>query len=47
MRANERQYLRGSDAVAPGAGILQAAIQIQADLLNQFGVLIEERVDTL
>ena len=41
------QGLRGSDAVAPGAGLLQAALQIQADVLDQHGVLLEERVDAL
>src|SRR6266568_6052434 len=41
------QRLRGSDAVAPGAGILQAALQIQADLLDQIGVLAEECVNAL
>jgi hypothetical protein len=41
------QGLGGGDAVAPGAGLLQAALQIQADLLDQGGVPVEECVDTL
>ncbi len=41
------QGLRGSDAVAPGAGVLQAALQIPADVLDQSGVLLEEGVDAL
>jgi hypothetical protein len=41
------QYLRGSNAVASGGGLLQAALQIQADVLDQLAVLLEERVDTL
>jgi hypothetical protein len=41
------QGLRGRDAVAPGAGVLQAALQIQADSFDQSGVLIEEGVDAL
>src|SRR5207247_2416881 len=39
------QGLRGSDAASPGAGILEAALQVQADLLDQIGVLTEECVD--
>lgn len=48
--AHERQRaqgLRGSDAIAPGARVLQAALQIKADFLDQRGVLIEECVDAL
>src|SRR5712691_5474894 len=41
------QGLRRSDAVAAGGGILQAALQIQAHLLDQSHVLIEECIDTL
>ncbi len=41
------QGLRGGDAVAPGAGLLQAALQIPADVLDQSGVLLEECVDAL
>src|SRR5438876_2565344 len=36
------QGLRGSDAATPGSGVLEAALQIQADLLDQIGVPIEE-----
>src|SRR6266496_2531079 len=41
------QSLRGRDAVASGAGLFQAALQIPADLLDQSGVLIQEGVDAL
>src|SRR3989449_10898048 len=41
------QGLRGSDAVTPGAGVLQAALQIPADVLDQSGVLLEEGVNAL
>src|SRR5664280_3457524 len=41
------QGLRGSDAATPGGGVLEAALQIQADLLDQIGVLAEECIDTL
>src|SRR5450631_695584 len=41
------QGLRGSDAATPGGGVLEAVFQIQADLLDQIGVLAEECVDTL
>ena len=41
------QGLRGGDAVAPGVGVLQAAHQIQADLLDQSGVLVQECSDAL
>src|SRR5216684_3984646 len=40
---NERaKHLRGSDAVASGAGVLQASFQILAHLLDEGEVLIEE-----
>src|SRR5204863_3602936 len=41
------QGLRWRDAVAPGAGVLQAALQIQTDLLDQMEVLAEECVNAL
>src|SRR5450759_732217 len=41
------QGLRGSDAATPGGGVLEAALQIQADVLDQIGVLTEECVNTL
>jgi len=41
------QGLRGSDAATSGGGVLEAALQIQADLLDQIGVLAEECVDAL
>jgi hypothetical protein len=44
---NQRaQSLRGGDAVAPGGRLLQTAHQIQADFLDQGGMLIEEFGDT-
>ena len=43
---NERaEHLRGSDAVASGAGVLQASFQILAHLLDEGEVLIEELGD--
>jgi hypothetical protein len=47
MRVNERKVCAGLNAVASGAGLLQAALQIQADMLDQSGVEIEEGVDAL
>src|SRR5450755_4222035 len=50
LDAHERQRtqgLRGSDAATSGGGVLEAALQIQADLLDQIGVLSEECIDTL
>src|SRR5216684_4826322 len=45
---NERaKHLRGSDAVASGAGVLQASLQILAHLLDEGEVLIEELGDGL
>src|SRR6266536_3420187 len=41
------QGLRGGDAASPGVGLLQPALQIPADLLDQSGVLIEEGGDAL
>jgi hypothetical protein len=41
------QGLRRSDAATPGGGVLETALQIQADLLDQIGVLAEECIDTL
>src|SRR2546427_5961061 len=43
---NQRaEHVRGSDAVASGAGVLQAALQILAHLLKEGEVLIEELGD--
>ena len=43
---NQRaEHLRGSDAVASGAGVLQASLQILAHLLDEGKVLIEELGD--
>src|SRR5260221_14781787 len=40
---NERaEHLRGSDAVASGAGVLQASLQILTHLLDEGEVLIEK-----
>src|SRR5437016_51107 len=39
-KTGNRKGLRGGDAVAPGAGLLQAALQIQADLIQAYDVTL-------
>jgi hypothetical protein len=41
------QGLRGGDAAAPGMGVLQSPYQILAHLLDQGGLVVQERGDAL